>query len=127
MFIEKISKEEIIAFSKDFLKKFQEENPHIYFELNQIFRYKKNKGVVTFALSGVAFTVSDFDFKNDYLTNCNRFGVDKAWLKFMYDKFGEEYKKAFFKNREKQRQLVIKETANKFDLSTAEYKATLEK
>ena len=126
MFIERLNKEEIINYCKDDLKKFQEEIPFLYFNPDEVNKYTLSDGKVTLDISGVSYNISDFDLTNYDKVRHDRSTANIDWIKFMYKKFGEEYKKAFLLNREEQKNKMIEETINKFDSFTVECEKSLE-
>ena len=62
------------------------------------------------------FTIKDFNIKESYTPNnfekVNGASLNKAYLKFMYKKFGEEYKKAYVDYSVKRIGEMAKETQN---------------
>ena len=126
MFIERLNKEEIINYCKDDLKKFQDEIPFLYFNPDEVNKYTLSDGKVVVDISGVSYSISDFDLTNYDKVRHDRSTADIDWIKFMYKNVGEEYKKAFLLNREEQKNKMIEETINKFDSFTVECEKSLE-
>ena len=126
MFIERLNKEEIINYCKDDLRKFQEEIPFLYFNPDEVNKYTLADGKVTLDISGVSYSISDFDLTNYDKVRHDSSTADIDWIKYMYKKFGEEYKKAFFSYREEQKNKTVAETINKFDSFTSECEKSFE-
>lgn len=115
MYIEKLTKGDIINFyNENVYKTLLSKNRKIgidYIVLkyspNHIKDYVSENGQVTFNVSDMSVSLSDYDFKTNRTFKLNKFLCNKDWLKFMYSKFGDEYLKSFVAFREDAKQVVI--------------------
>lgn len=95
----------------------------------RIAEYIKDNSSIEVSISGTMgqtyMTFTDFDFVASSIIRMKSKMHDKDWLKFMYSKMcklglGEEYKSAFAKCREKEKEELIKDTIKSFDKDTDE-------
>ena len=115
MYIEKLTKGDIINFyNENVYKTLLSKNRKIgidYIVLkyspNHIKDYVSENGQVTFNVSDMSVSLSDYDFKTNRTFKLNKFLCNKDWLKFMYSKFGDEYLKSIVAFREDAKQVVI--------------------
>jgi len=94
-----------------------------------ITEYIQDDSSIEVSISGTMgrtqMTFTDFDFVTSSIIRMKSKMHDKDWLKFMYSKMcelglGEEYKSAFAKCREKEKEQLIKDTIKSFDKDTDE-------
>ena len=95
----------------------------------RITEYIKDNESIEVSISGTMgrtqMTFTDFDFQTPSIIRMKSKMHDKNWLKFMYSKMcelglGEEYKSAFAKCREEEKENLIKATIKSFDKDTEE-------
>ena len=112
-FVSKLNKDELLKFLidnpmylSDYAKSKEEIEFHTFF---------KEEDKITASVYDVKYTFTNFNMTTDkikYLVP----HYEKSYLKFMYEKFGEEYKQAFIEHRED-----LKTKSNeRHDLLTAE-------
>ena len=98
-------------------------NPQIIVE------YIQSNSSIKVSISGTMgrnkMSFTDFDFVSSGIIRMKSKMHDKDWLKFMYSKMcelgrGEEYKSAFAKCREEEKEELIKNTIKSFDRETEE-------
>lgn len=95
MFIEKLSRNEILEFyEKIYLKRLVNVER---FAPDKIENYAYKNGKITFQVFFRHFTITDFDFKDSEMGQLKSGIHDPCWLKFMYKKFGNRYAVTFFK------------------------------
>ena len=96
----------------------------------RITKYVQNNSSIEVSISGTmgrnCITFTDFDFVTSGIIRMKSKMHDKEWLNFMYSKMcklgmGEEYKSAFAKCREKEKEELIQDTIKSFDEDTAKY------
>ena len=94
-----------------------------------ITEYIQDDSSIDVSISGTMgstqMTFTDFDFVTSNIIRIKSKMHDKDWLKFMYSKMcelglGEEYKSAFVKCREQEKEELIKKTIESFDKDTDE-------
>ena len=81
----------------------------------------KDQWISTGTNKDVGFKFTDFDYNTNYTIVLYKGVHDKDWIKFMYEKFGEEYKEAFLNFREEEKRQILEDTAKRFDEDTMEY------
>ena len=96
MFIEKLTKQDFIDFSKNYVK---EKLIGAYKRHNDVYFTMQNK------IEGSTLNYYMSDFKViavDYQSVIKSDEINKLWKQFMCDKFKEEYKQAYNQNLKKQ-------------------------
>lgn len=130
MFVEKLSKQDIIDFYVNvYLESFKKDSYFLYYKNetnsklneyiednlspNNITLYKVVGDKITFSVDNHNIKISDFDFISNRVRGFEDGIHNKDWLIFMANKFGDEYATAFldFKNKEEQ----LKKIANNFN------------
>lgn len=95
----------------------------------RITEYIQDDSSIQVTISGTMgqthMTFTDFDFVTSSIIRMKSKMHDKDWLQFMYSKmceigFGDEYKSAFAKCREEEKEELIKDTIKAFDKDTKE-------
>lgn len=120
MFVERLTKEELLAFVlKDEAVKYE------YIKrcgtVDAIRYFSVDNGRVTFSIGNIDFVFTDFDVSNNYMFRSYNGGHNKAWIQFMYDKFGEDYRLAFYKFRTQEKRRLLKRVADQFDKDNRVY------
>ena len=120
MFVEQLKKEDFLQFTlrNDFVK---EEFLRCGNSIDIIRDFEVSDGRVTFSIGRVDFVFTDFDVYNNYMFRSYNGAHDKAWLKFMYDKFGMEYKHEFYKFRTQEKRRFLKSVSDRIDIENAKY------
>lgn len=123
MFIERLTKQDI----KEYLENSGEIELFlpIIFDDDNIAKCIKNGEITFYAGNSVCFA-SDYQFTRLGLIQLVRCNHNKKWLKFMHNKFGEEYKAAFVEQRKLEREQALAEYAKKFDQNTEEFEKFLQ-
>ena len=153
MFVEKLTKEDLIDFIK--CKNFtSDEDEKVVFDFDNMTDLVVKSGKVSFSLPYKKYTkpyryilnhcsripdfktrevegfliieAFDFGFSIDETFSIRNDVLNKSWLRFMYSKFGEKYKKEFLKFREAKKAEVLKATASEFDNETKKWTNSLE-
>lgn len=140
MFVEKLTKDELIQFiTNNELKRNRENRNDEFpefedarqrelsrnFDFANISNYSVKNGKVSFKININKFVFTDFDYISPFMIRLKANIVDKDWIRFMSDKFGDEYKTAFLEYRKKQKEKYLKETAEKYDNQTKNYEREL--
>lgn len=151
MFVEKLTKKDLIeflrennlkpalAYSKKYMKDYAKANswnPELVknmasfteihnktilenYDFSKISEYKTGKDEISFKINGNKFIFNDFDNYNPHVRKLKwSTAPNTDWLKFMYGKFGREYRNAFDQNREKEKAKLLRKTAGDFDTET---------
>ena len=122
MFIEKLQKEDFVSFIKEITngKYFMIDG---LFNVDSIKNFKYEDGVVSFKNRYLVFTFSDFSYRNsaDVKRIIPQKEYNERWLRFMYLKFGDEYKKAFLFHRIQCKANAITDFASNYDKETKSY------
>lgn len=126
MFIEKLKKQEILDFLatndgkrfskevKEIAKLYTSEKGNIIVEIDAKFCVDRN---VEFKCA-----ISDFNYNHNHKAPLYYAEHCEEWLKFMYQKFGEEYKSEFLKQRETEKKNMPKDySSSRFDAFTVIY------
>ena len=125
MFVEKLTKDDIVNYIANYEIVKYDESVKRQYDFNLISNYKVTAGKITFSIRNINFEITDFDFETNYTIKLK--GVhNKNWLNFMYEKFGDAYKKAFLAYRSQEKKKLLEETAKNFDDDTADYEGGLE-
>ena len=94
MFVERLSLSDIREFmDSDFANSSELVRNAYSFDGASSYETKGDKIVVKIAET--KFILTDFDYKTSGTVSLYDGNHHKAWIKFMYEKFGQEYKKAF--------------------------------
>lgn len=97
-----------------------------HFDEKNIHNFSNNKnGVIAFAIEGIYYSFSDFDYCTNFTVKPYPGLHDKKWLNYMYGKFGTPYRVAFEAFRKKEKQNILDGISNRFDKDTYEYKNEL--
>ncbi len=129
MFVEKLSKNDIVKYYDDVIykglnKTFYEKGLHDYLDLytsKDIENYVIDNGVICFNVRNLNFKISDFDIVTNSEMRLKKHAHNEKWLKFMYKKFGENYLNEFCKLRESNKQTAINDLSAEFDKKTKQY------
>ncbi len=118
MFVEKLTMTDIKTFLENRFGKIETLIPNLFVFDNPIY-YVNNNDKIVFCTEYVKYTFTDFEF-----VSCAKHGTinpeinNKSWLKFMYNKFGDEYKKEFLKMREAKKESQMRKYENSYDNET---------
>lgn len=127
MFVEKLTKDEIIDFITNHEIAKRNDYVKVQYDFNEIDNYNVSESEITFRIRDKKFKFTDFDYSSNY-TNTSYSGLhDKNWLRFMYNRFGNPYKIAFLSFREQEKRDILEATAKRFDEDTEMYENGLEK
>lgn len=120
MFIQKLNKSDFVNFIKAI---YSNTNYLIDFtqDIDNMISFKKTDKRVVIKTPNIIYNFTDFDFQKSGNYNLIDGNHDKRWLKFMYGKFGDEYKQAFLVYRETEKQQVLERCSKKFDSYTEEF------
>jgi len=126
MFVERLSKEELEEFAKR--DKYVEEGRIVRnsYDENQVRYFEVCDGRVTFSIGRVDFLFTDFDCSNNYVFRSYNGSHNKDWLAFMFEKFGMEYKLAFYKYRTMEKRRLLKQLSDRIDSDNARYEKIFE-
>lgn len=121
MFVEKLSKEDLI----DYISKYELVNYDEYarsqYDFNAITNYNVREGKITFRINDKKFKFTDFDYTTNFIIRFQKGTHNEKWLHFMFKKFGNPYKVAFLTFREQEKKRVLEKTEKNFDDKTLEY------
>ena len=120
MFVENLTKSDFLEYvskDKEILKDFW--NREI--SIDDIFDFNVEKGRVSFSIGRVDFVFTDFDAFNNYMFRGYNGTHNKEWISFMYSKFGEDYKYAFYKFRTLEKRRFLRRVGEQFDKETAKF------
>ena len=128
MFVEKLKKEDFVQFIKEIT------NGKFFmisglYDTTKLENYKVEDGKVTFNNTYIKFVFTDFNFTDSGRENriVPQKEYSKRWLKFMYERFGEQYKSAFLAHRKELRSDALKNFASSYDENTKKYADELTK
>ena len=126
MFVEKLTKEEVLGFYRDCLIRNGEEYVLEFLDnLEDAKDYKNMGDKITYILKGIKFTITDFEYSSEKTFRLYAGLHNRDWLKFMYKRFGEPYRQAFIESRKQERKRVLTFFAKRFDNDTAKYLSEL--
>lgn len=119
MFVEKLSKEEI----EDYLKKYIWPNRKYAFLIGpkNVENFKVEDGQISCNIPTIDYIFRDFRLTEFSSYTAPEFEIRPSWLKFMYSKFGVEYKKAFLEFRAYNKNAAMRKAEEKYDNQTNEF------
>ena len=131
MFIEKLTKNEVIKFFdnvvyKEWLNDWKEKGLENMFlnmgyDSSNIRNYKQTDKTIKFSINDVSFIITDFDMVNSKTIRFSDNMHNEQWLKYMYAKFGNQYAEEFKKYREIKKEKAVKDYENGFNCQTKKY------
>ena len=141
MFVEKLTIDELVQFiTNNELISYSENVDSMYpeyekmrqiaisrkYDFSNISNYSVKNGKASFNIDSNEFLFTDFDYISPFVIRLIDGIVDKDWIKFMANKFGDEYKAAFLEYRQEQKEKKLKEYAENYDDYTKSYEEELE-
>jgi len=117
MFIEKLTPKDAQNLINSILA--QTDLPNYMLQINR-FEFDNRTSEVKFGTPYFHFSCSDFTFNSHGLLVNEETELNKQWIGFMYGKFGEEYKQAFFAHRAAETEAAMVTLADKYNATTAQ-------
>lgn len=123
MFIEKLTKEEIAEILSNKYSGIETKISDLHRFDNPV-AFNKVNGSVVFETKYIYYVLTDYEFaavdKNRIGTKNKGFVTrfDRDLISYMYNRFGEEYKRSFLEYRQETKQLSLKQAAQVYDQET---------
>ena len=122
MYIEKLTDEEIKSYVDCYYSNPKYDLAKQYNGNFSVVKITRKKGKITVFLRDRSnIEITDFDYKPSHIIRLLSGMHDKNWLKFMYEKFGEEYKTAFLEFRKEATNQLLDKENSRLQSQTAEY------
>ena len=121
MFVERLSKEEFAEFIAK--ERFVQAECGMISKnvVDAIREFEVQNGRVSLSIGRVDFVFTDFDCVNNYMFRSYNGAHNKEWLAFMFGKFGEDYKLAFYKYRTQEKRRMLNRVGEQFNKETKNY------
>ena len=122
MFVENLTKTDFLEFvTNDNSIKSGFQNRDVV--IDDIWNFTAENGRVSFSIGHVDFVFTDFDAYNNYMFRSYNGSHNKQWIEFMYGKFGDLYKYAFYKFRTTEKRKMLKRVGEQFGKETAKFES----
>lgn len=122
MYIEKLTDAEIKSYIDSYYSDPKYDLAKQYNSNFSVVKITRKQGKITAFLHDRSnIEITDFDYKPSHIIRLCSGMHDKNWLKFMYEKFGEEYKIAFLEFRKETTNQLLDKENSRLQSLTAEY------